>query len=494
VALDFPSPPSVGQIYPNPAVAGVPQWQWDGSEWKPMFQSSLPQLSCKVTQFLASGPYTPTVGTQFAIFEAVGAGAGGGGVAGVATTNAYNGGGGGGGGTYARKLLTIAQIGAGGTVTVGAGGNGGAAGANPGAAGGATFIAIGGTNWCLAPAGSQGNGVSGVASFGQGGAGGTVGQNCDFFIQGQAGGNAFYTPGTSQSVYIACNNGGNSGWGGGGGKTTTPGAGATSVGAAGVGYGGGGSGANFQAVGANAAGGKGQDGMMLVTEFGFFGSPVPQGITRINQIRITATGTYVPSPGLIMAWVRGVGGGGGGGGVLIPSGTNSYAGSGGSSGGYSEKWCTAADIGVSQAVTIGAGGVAGVAGTSNGGAGGQTSFGSLLVANGGPGGIYASNTQVPTTPAGAGVGIGDIAMPGNPGEKGGWTATSTTTALGGSGGASHFGGPGVGGAGQSSGAAGFSATGYGSGGGGGAIMGITGNVNGGAGMQGVVFVTEYLAF
>ena len=33
--LDFPNAPTVGQVYPSPAVVGVPQWRWDGSEWVP---------------------------------------------------------------------------------------------------------------------------------------------------------------------------------------------------------------------------------------------------------------------------------------------------------------------------------------------------------------------------------------------------------------------------------------------------------------------------
>lgn len=31
--LDFPSSPSVGQLYPNPAIAGVPVYRWDGTVW-----------------------------------------------------------------------------------------------------------------------------------------------------------------------------------------------------------------------------------------------------------------------------------------------------------------------------------------------------------------------------------------------------------------------------------------------------------------------------
>ena len=32
-ALDFPLAPTLGQTYPNPAVAGLPVYRWDGSDW-----------------------------------------------------------------------------------------------------------------------------------------------------------------------------------------------------------------------------------------------------------------------------------------------------------------------------------------------------------------------------------------------------------------------------------------------------------------------------
>jgi hypothetical protein len=31
--LDFPNSPSVGQVFPSPAISGVPIWRWDGNEW-----------------------------------------------------------------------------------------------------------------------------------------------------------------------------------------------------------------------------------------------------------------------------------------------------------------------------------------------------------------------------------------------------------------------------------------------------------------------------
>jgi len=33
MALDFPSSPAVGLLFPNPPVAGTPVWQWNGSQW-----------------------------------------------------------------------------------------------------------------------------------------------------------------------------------------------------------------------------------------------------------------------------------------------------------------------------------------------------------------------------------------------------------------------------------------------------------------------------
>jgi hypothetical protein len=40
MGLNFPDLPSVGQVFPSPAIAGTPQWQWDGNEWKPWSSGS----------------------------------------------------------------------------------------------------------------------------------------------------------------------------------------------------------------------------------------------------------------------------------------------------------------------------------------------------------------------------------------------------------------------------------------------------------------------
>jgi hypothetical protein len=69
--------------------------------------------------------------------------------------------------------------------------------------------------------------------------------------------------------------------------------------------------------------------------------------------------------------------GGGGGGRYSGA---SPSGSGGGGGGYSERWIALSDLSATETVTIGAGGTAG---TASGGAGGNTTFGSILTGYGG---------------------------------------------------------------------------------------------------------------
>src|SRR6476646_7224198 len=100
-------------------------------------------------------------------------------------------------------------------------------------------------------------------------------------------------------------------------------------------------------------------------------------------VPITASGSYVPSPGLVSAMLECVGGGGAGGGVTGNS-TFYASGGGGGSGGYSRRSVTAAQLGASQSITIGTGGTP--VNNAPGGNGSATSVGSLCVANGGFGG------------------------------------------------------------------------------------------------------------
>lgn len=198
---------------------------------------------------------------------------------------------------------------------------------------------------------------------------------------------------------------------------------------------------------------------------------------RNNQV-FTGDDTYTPTSGMIICKVRLVGGGGGGGGTLSGDGSG-----GGGGGGYAEEILTAAEIGASQAVTVGAAGTAGAAaGTNNGGSGGTTSLGSLLSATGGAGGISTTALGAAGGSGGAGSG-GDINIDGSGGGHGMGDAPPEPEAdLGGHGGNSMLGG---GGKGQSA-ATGEAGGNYGGGGGGGS----NGNA-GGAGAAGVIIIEEY---
>jgi hypothetical protein len=224
--------------------------------------------------------------------------------------------------------------------------------------------------------------------------------------------------------------------------------------------------------------------------------------TRIITTVFTASGPYMPSPGLISLVVETIGGGGGGGGITGFSPSPELwiqAGGGGGSGGYSRMTLAAALVLGGVNVTIGAGGVEGLP-TAPGGPGAATSFGALCIANGGFGGASFN----PDGPGGYGapgqgapVGVGDVAFPGQPGGAGqatGYASPTTIDFSGGTGGA-IFGGSVATIAGYASfndGANGMPNTGAGG-------TGACGNQvgpppvtqGGGAGGSGICIVTEY---
>jgi hypothetical protein len=165
-----------------------------------------------------------------------------------------------------------------------------------------------------------------------------------------------------------------------------------------------------------------------------------QGLV-INVQAFTASGMYVPSPGLAYAVVEAVGGGGGGAGVFLPDATKAACGGGGGSGGYSRKLLPGGLVLGGVNVTIGAGGaVSEIVGAAP--AGTATTFGGFVVANGGGGGISATTTTWGAGGAGAAKGVGDIAMPGNWGESGFLitTAIGTVGIEAGAGASSFYGG------------------------------------------------------
>lgn len=212
-------------------------------------------------------------------------------------------------------------------------------------------------------------------------------------------------------------------------------------------------------------------------------------ISVVNQV-ITATGTYTPTSGMVYCQIQCLGAGGAGGGSPSTSGIQVSAGSGGGSGEYAAGVFTASQVGASKSVTIGAGGVA-VSGAT-GGNGGNTSVGALITANGGSGGITIPATGVASASAGGAGGTGgsggEMRTPGSWG-FGALCCYPAGFSEAGQGGNSQFGAGGPGGA---IAGAGTAALGYGAGGGGSQQSSSGGNISGGSGKAGVVYITEYV--
>lgn len=197
----------------------------------------------------------------------------------------------------------------------------------------------------------------------------------------------------------------------------------------------------------------------------------------------SASGTYTPSTGMLYCLVQLVGGGGGGGGCT--NGGN-FTGAGGGAGGYSQELMTAATVGASQTVTIGAAGSAGNTSGSDGGAGGTTSFGALLQATGGAGGVGGSTIGSKAGGAGGVGSNGDVNTAGQGGSAGQGNATNNYS-FSGAGGNSYFGG---GGDGKATNATGTDGSAGGGGGGGHSGNGTTSRA-GGAGGAGYMVITEW---
>jgi hypothetical protein len=219
------------------------------------------------------------------------------------------------------------------------------------------------------------------------------------------------------------------------------------------------------------------------------------GVQVIRQV-FKASGTYMPSPGLVTAFVTCLGGGGGGGLCVGAGATFAGSGGGGGSGGLSSVYLPASLVLGGVVVTVGAGGVGGVAPTTAATPGGATSFGGLCIGNGGTqaNGLHDGAQGMGDGGAGAPVGVGDVTFPGSAGESGMITGnTSASSFTHSAAGGQIFGGngrgPNFGAGGILNGWNGAASTGCG--GGGGAYNQTTATANGGAGGSGVCFVTEY---
>lgn len=240
----------------------------------------------------------------------------------------------------------------------------------------------------------------------------------------------------------------------------------------------------------------------------YFGNWVWSGsrwvCTNTNGVRIVvqvirASAPYTPSPGLISATVETVGAGGEGGAVAGDASTVA-GGGGGGSGGYSRITLAAGLVLGGVNVTIGLCNVTPPVSNPFDYAlsGGPTSFGSFCVANGGGGGGgNAAGALLWGFPgSGAPVGIGDLALPGNPGSVGTSQAGSATAinTIGAQGGA-IMGGAGIGAlCGEGEFIQGNPGLGPGAGGSGAAtniIVTPPPGIAGGIGASGLCIVTEY---
>ena len=206
-------------------------------------------------------------------------------------------------------------------------------------------------------------------------------------------------------------------------------------------------------------------------------------IPTIQTFTTPGANTYTKPEGVKYIVVEVVGGGGGGGGT-----TTAYrTAGGGGGGGYSKKLIVSSSIPKTIALTVGAGGTAGVDTGGTGGTGGTSSFGStpLIQATGGVGG-----TDFAATSGGGAGGIGTLGDLNIKGGGGGTTLASTDVVSGGGIGGSSFYGGGAPSLNASTHRTGADGGVYGGGGGG--ATSLDGNdVPGGVGAQGIVIVTEY---
>lgn len=208
----------------------------------------------------------------------------------------------------------------------------------------------------------------------------------------------------------------------------------------------------------------------------------------INVQTFTSSGTYTPTAGTSKIIVEVVGGGGSGSGTAATGATTAAASSGGASGAYAKSLITSGFAGTT--VTIGAGGAAPAAGANAGNNGATSSFGAFISCPGGSHGNAGPAFTPPAVIGGAGAGAtatGGSIVNGTGTQSGHGFVLSTGAVVGGSGGASHFGGGGTGGGNGPGG----NAASPGAGGGGSSSIANTAARSAGAGANGIVIVYEY---
>ena len=246
MAYDFPSSPSVGQIF---APAGGPSWTWNGTAW--MEGGAVASGAIIDRYYTTSGTWTKPAGLRYAEVTVVGGGGGSAALGATAAGTSAAAPGGGGGGTV-RKLYAASDMAASLAYVVGTGGT-----TAPGSGGASQFAGLTGGG------GGTGTGLGSGSALGTaaGGAGGT------------ATGGDLNVPGAPGGVGVRCIISTSSAVGGDGGGSmlgpTIPWQMTTGTGLngrTGSFPGGGGRGAAAGASQGAAAGGAGADGLVLVRE------------------------------------------------------------------------------------------------------------------------------------------------------------------------------------------------------------------------------------
>lgn len=222
----------------------------------------------------------------------------------------------------------------------------------------------------------------------------------------------------------------------------------------------------------------------------------PNNVIRNTIVQVfTGSGTYTPSPGMIKCWIEVWAGGGGSAGAPATGVGQISFGNGGGGGGYAAGLFTAATIGASQVVTVGAVGTAGTAGAV-GGAGGTSSVGALISATGGLGGAtvgpFSSGILINVTGSAGGVGSnGSIQLTGGQAGIMNYSGTSSGQITVCSGGAGAKGSAGGAGASNFVSFAGNVGNTPGGGASGGVIQASTAAQVGKNGGAGLIIITEY---
>lgn len=200
--------------------------------------------------------------------------------------------------------------------------------------------------------------------------------------------------------------------------------------------------------------------------------------------------TYTPNASMKFCIVEVLGAGGGSGGCPATSASQIAAAAGGAGGSWARVLLTAAQVGSSQAVTVGTGGAAGTT-SGSGGVGGSSSFGTLIICPGGTATLVgvAISTSTASVISGANPGgvptiISGTVLESMNGMAGGNAYLSFSNVLSGIGGGSPRGNGG-------NGVSGVTASGYGSGGSGNGSTASQSAKTGQAGTGGYVAIWEY---